>query len=376
MTALESAPSTQHGFSNPHRPHTMKVSVVLPNYNHARWLPAALTALVRQDPAPGEIIVVDDGSTDNSVAIIERFQRQYPFIKLIRHKTNQGVETAVKTALGHTTGDLLLFAAADDFVLPYLFAHAVPAMRDNPAAAFFCSEVVVVDEAGSIIGFRPVTIPRSTAGYVSPAEVRHAIRNSDNWFIGTSVIYRRDLLAEIGFFDRSLAVLQDAMATRLLAFRHGFYFAPDVLATWRLIPGSLSVRSSLLIDDNEMLLYKAKVWIETHFPADIKDEYGRLFDSRLRFNFARSRLVWRNEETDTQGIADILHWGKVDRLVLRLASRLPFLSSKTILAWMTIRVRPYGFWSLFSAWLRGVTINQRRRAELVPVLQNAAMPDL
>jgi glycosyltransferase involved in cell wall biosynthesis len=352
----------------------MPVSVILPNYNHARWLSRALNALARQAPAPAEIIVVDDGSTDNSVAIIESFQERYPFIRLIRHETNKGAEAAVKTALDLAKGEFLLFAAADDFVLPGLFARAVPALRDNRAAAFFCSEVVLIDESNNIIGFRPVTIPRSTAGYMSPSEVRQAIRNSDNWFIGTSVIYRRAQLLEIGFFDRSLATLQDAMATRLLAFRHGFYFAPEVLATWRVIPGSLSVRSSLVTSENEELLHKAKAWIGERFPADIKDEYASLFDRRLRFNFARSRLVWRDDQTDVQTIADIFKWGIFDRFVLGIASYLPYLSSKFILTWMTIRVRPYGLLAIFLSWWRSITVNRRRRTQLTPLLQSDAEP--
>jgi glycosyltransferase involved in cell wall biosynthesis len=353
----------------------MSVSVILPNYNHAHWLPFALSALTRQDPRPAEILVVDDASTDDSVAIIKRFRAQYPFIQLLRHTVNKGAEAAVKTALPHITGEFLLFAAADDFVLPGLFARALPALRENPAAAFFCSEVVLIDRSSKIIGFRPVMIPRSTAGYISPNEVRQAIHNSDNWFIGTSVIYRRDRLAEIGFFDSTLATLQDAMATRLLAFRHGFYFTPEVLATWRVIPESLSVRSSLLMSDNEALLRKARAWIGTNFPTDIKDEYAGLFDRRLRFNFARSRIVWRDDQTDVQAIADIFNWGIFDRLVLRIASYLPHLSSKLILAWITIRVRPYGLWSMFSSWWRNVTVNRIRRKELTPILKNVPAPN-
>lgn len=347
----------------------MSVSVILPNYNHARWLAGALNALVCQAPEPAEIIVVDDGSTDNSVPIIEAFQKQFPFIRLIRHEVNKGVEAAVKTALEVTEGEFLLFAAADDFVLPGLFARALPALREFPEAAFFCSEVVLVDEASDIIGFRPIMIPCSTAGYISPSEVRQKIQSSDNWFIGTSVIYRRTRLAEIGFFDSSLATLQDAMATRLMAFRHGFYFAPEVLSTWRVIRDSLSIRSSLSVTDNEQLLDKAKLWIREHFPADIKSEYASLFDRRLRFNFARSRLFWRDSHTDVQMIADIFKWGAFDRFILGLASRLPYLSSTAILGWVTLRVRPYALRTMLSSWWRSVTVNRRRCTQLKPLLQ-------
>ena len=172
----------------------MSLSVVMPNYNHAEWLPQALRALLRQSVPADEIVLVDDGSTDDSIRIIEAFQRSHPSLRLIRHETNRGALAAVRTGIAAATGDFLLFAAADDFVLPGLLECATAALQAHPGAAFFCSEVVVLGRLGDIRGFRPVMIPRDRPGYVSPAETLRDIRGSDNWFIGTSVVYRHSHL--------------------------------------------------------------------------------------------------------------------------------------------------------------------------------------
>ena len=353
----------------------MPVSVILPNYNHARWLPRALTALARQNPAPAEIIIVDDASTDDSVSIIKSFQKSYSFVRLIRHEVNQGAELAVQTALKQATGEFLLFAAADDFVLPDLFARAIPALRNNSEAAFFCSEVLLIGEDDQIIGFRPITIPRSTPGYVSPSEMRRAIRGSDNWFVGTSIVYRHAHLAGIGYFDHSLGTLQDAMATRLLAFRHGFFFESDVLATWRIIKESLSMRSSLSSAENKKLLDLSKHWIASHFPADIRDEYGVLFDRRLRFNMARQRLAWRQGSLDTVGIAEVLNCSTLERTCLSLVAKLPW-SSLMILAWMTIRTRPYGIGPILLSWWRNLAFNHKRAKTWQRTIGSTSEPHL
>ena len=179
---------------------------------------------------------------------------------------------------------------------------------------------------------------------------------------------------EIGNFDHTLGSLTDSMANRLLAFQHGFYFEAKVLSAWRIYPESFSARSSLSAPENQRLIETAGNWIERHFPDDMR-KYRKLFERRLRFNLARLRLVWRNAQTDVQEIADILNWGKFDRLVLRLASFPLFLSSKIILAWMTIRVWPYGLRAMFSSWWRNVTVNRRRRAELAPILHSTPKPD-
>lgn len=346
----------------------MGISVVLPNYNHGKWLPRSLNALVRQEPKPSEIIIVDDGSTDDSVEIIEEFQKAYQFIRLVRHKANQGAEAALKTGLSIATGDLLYFAASDDLALPGLFARATSSLRTTSEAAFFCSEVAIINENDDIVGFRPIAIPRSTPAYLSPADVRLGLKTSDNWFVGTSVIYRHNRLAEIGYFDRSLGTLQDAIATRLLAFRHGFFFAPEILAAWRTLPDSLSSRSSLSPAENDRLLDKAVEWIRLYYPEDIKENYAKLFSRRLRFNFARAKLIFGGAQPAIEPIADVLKLRTGDRVLMRFVSRFP-MGSHLLLAWIVVRARPYGLVQLARALWRNLTINQVRKVKLSVIIQ-------
>lgn len=350
----------------------MSLSVIMPNYNHAQWLPQALGALLQQSVPADEIIVIDDGSTDDSVAIIEALQRTHPSLRLIRHETNRGVAAAVVTGLAAATGDLLLFAAADDFVLPSLFARAITALHTNPEAAFFCAEVAVLDHAGRVRGFRPITAPRETAGYMSPAEVRRGIRASDNWFIGTSIVYRHSHLQAIGYFDWTLGALCDAMATRLLAFRHGFYFSPEVLATWRVSPASVSGSATLSLAENERMLDAAARCISQKFPDDTRQSYGPIYQRRLRFSFARQRLVWADGKIDSAGIAAVMQWGAFDQSVLRVLSAMPLGSSRLVLAWLALRARPYSIGALARSFVRSLVLNRSRRREVQRLLASGS----
>src|SRR5690348_15227277 len=96
------------------------LSVILPSYNHGQWLPRSLRALVAQAGPSTEIVLIDDGSTDNSAAIIADFCKRHDCIRLIRHDTNRGTLAAVRNGIAAARGEFLLFAAADDFVLPGL----------------------------------------------------------------------------------------------------------------------------------------------------------------------------------------------------------------------------------------------------------------
>ena len=294
----------------------MPLSVILPNFNHGGLIARALRALLDQTPAASEIIVVDDGSTDNSVEIVEALQRQYASIRLIRNGTNRGIIASVKTALEVATGEYLLFAASDDFVLPGLFSHALEGLTAYPGAAYFCASVALLDSHNRVRGVRPVTVPRRGGGYVSPAEVRRVIRKTDFWVLGTSTVYRRRLLADIGYFDASLGSLGDVLANRLLAFRHGFYFDPAVLAAYNKDPMSFSARNALSVKDSRRYLAAASTWISANLPEDVRDEHGRLFDRRMRFGLARLWVVWRNGTLNADAMADILNFGTFDRAVL------------------------------------------------------------
>ena len=72
------------------------LSVILPSYNHGQWLPRSLGALVAQAGPSIEIVLIDDGSTDNSAAVIADFCRRHDCIRLIRHDANRGPLAAVR----------------------------------------------------------------------------------------------------------------------------------------------------------------------------------------------------------------------------------------------------------------------------------------
>jgi len=340
------------------------LSVVLPNYNHARWLPRSLAAIVAQADAGAEVLVIDDGSTDDSVELVERFRRAHDCVSLVRHERNRGVGAAIATGLEAAAGAFVLVAAADDLVLPGLFANAVEALSANPRAAFFCSGTVLIDQRDRIIGFRPVIFPRVTAGYMSPVDVRRAIRHSDNWFVGSSVVYRRDRLAAIGDFDESLGSLADGMANRLLAFRHGFYFDPAMLSAWRRSPDSVSGRAAQSAAESRRCRGLATQYIRETFPADVRDDYARLFDRRFRFNVARLRLVWEGRQIDWRALLDLLDLSPLDRAVMRGLGRLPGVSSHLVLMWMALRLRPFCLRALVGGWWQRMTMSRSRRAAL------------
>ncbi|WP_309835285.1 glycosyltransferase family 2 protein [Pantoea sp. SORGH_AS_0659] len=97
------------------------VSVIIPNWNCAPWLPEAMGSLLRQSSPPEQIIVIDDGSSDSSVAWLTAFAAQHPQVILLSGERG-GVSAARMKGLSVATGDFVYFMDADDFVSTDLFA--------------------------------------------------------------------------------------------------------------------------------------------------------------------------------------------------------------------------------------------------------------
>jgi glycosyltransferase involved in cell wall biosynthesis len=331
----------------------MSISVVIPNFNHGKLLPRAVLAVMRQNPPPHEIIIINDGSTDHSLDVIRSLQCSFPCIHAIHHKENKGVVAAMNEGLSVATGDLVYFAAADDFCLPSLFAAADRALRSFPEAAFFCGRVVLVNCSGTIVGFRPFMLPSARAAFLSPAKVRARIAVSDHWCVGPAVIYRRDRLLAAGGFDETMGAFTDGLIVRRLALDFGFYFDPIVVVAWQISPDSLSARTALSIAENTDLIAKAVDAVRATFPADVSKAYADILDRRLRFNMARLWLVFDKISIDSDGLSQVLRFSGFQRTVLQSLACLPF-ARYAVLIWMALVLRPYGRIAVLAGFYRAL----------------------
>lgn len=96
------------------------ISVVIPVYNTAEYLPECFDSIIAQTYSDFEVVIVDDGSTDNSGAVCDNYQNKDKRFKVI-HKNNEGVTKARETALKCVTGDYLAFIDSDDTIEPTMF---------------------------------------------------------------------------------------------------------------------------------------------------------------------------------------------------------------------------------------------------------------
>jgi glycosyltransferase involved in cell wall biosynthesis len=211
------------------------------NYNHAQYLETSLGAILAQTFRPAEVIVVDDDSTDNSLAVLEALARKDPIVRVIRNAKNLGVVAAWHEGYRHVTGDYLYSAAADDCVLPGLFEKSMALLAQYPQAALCCSFPASFQEdaASGTLAWKPNPVYWSEAPcYFCPEELADVL--CGDYIPGHTTIMKRSALDQAGGLRPELKWHCDWFATLVMAFRHGICFLPEPLARLRISPASYS----------------------------------------------------------------------------------------------------------------------------------------
>ena len=216
------------------------LSVIMPNYNHAHYIGEALQAILSQSFRPTEVIVVDDGSTDDSVAVIEQFAKHDPIVRLVRNDRNRGVVFSENRGLDIALGDYVYGASADDRVLPGFFEKSMSLLARYPQAGLCCSDMVSFDDRTGVVYEVRFHLSDEPC-YFSPDElVELARRMSYAPIDSNTCIVKRSALVSAGGFMTELRWSADWFAMRVIGFRHGICYVPEILAARRILQNSFS----------------------------------------------------------------------------------------------------------------------------------------
>jgi glycosyl transferase family protein len=129
--------------------HTTKVTVTVPVYNTSKYLQKCLDSLAEQTLKELEVIIVDDGSTDNSGQICDEYAERYPNFKVI-HQPNGGLATARQTGLDAATGEYIIVCDSDDWAEPDMYERLYKAAKDTDADIVMCGFIAEYSDGRSV----------------------------------------------------------------------------------------------------------------------------------------------------------------------------------------------------------------------------------
>lgn len=182
-------------------------SVVMPVYNHERFLERTLASLAAQTRPPLELVAVDDGSSDGGAALIERFARTAPFPVALARQPNRGAHVALNRGIALARGRIVALLNSDDEFHPRRLERMVAALEDD--AGFAYSDAALIDdddrpaEGGEAARLREATARAHARPTVLEALLERNVAVSTGNFV-----FRRTLAAAIGGFA-ALAICHD-----------------------------------------------------------------------------------------------------------------------------------------------------------------------
>ncbi len=225
------------------------VAVVLCNYNHARYLSDSLGHICGQTRPADQVIVIDDGSTDRSWEIIEEFARQNRNLQAHANGQNLGLQASIAKALALVRCDYLVWAAADDRLLPPFLERNLAVLARHPQAALSFSEVVSLKgDSEEIDRFAINPAVSSTfnlgdlAEYLSPDQLRSRMQRAYLPIASNTAVINVTALRSIGGFPPALRWFADSFVAMALAMRQGACVIAEPLALIRASGESYSQR--------------------------------------------------------------------------------------------------------------------------------------
>ncbi len=222
---------------------TPTVSVILPTYNRAAMLAEAIASVRAQTFADWELIVVDDGSTDETEATVRALTREEPRLRYLRQPQG-GVSKARNAGIKATQGRYVAFLDDDDMYLPEKLALQVAHLTQRPGVGFVYGQNEWVTREGKSLGVHP----QQPAGNLRELFEHCAVTLQ-------TVLCRRGLLTQAGGFDESLSIGEDYDLWLRLARLTKFEFMPRVLVRYR-VHGANTCNDSIRLYEQRVIVLK------------------------------------------------------------------------------------------------------------------------
>lgn len=218
--------------------------VLVPSYNHAQFIEECLRSIIVQKLPPRKLLVIDDGSTDGSLKIIEKVVKDCPFDAELIARGNRGLCNTLNEGFDLSEGEFFAYLGSDDRWLPDFLASRERLLRESPDAVLGFGNCLMIDEAGNVTG--------STADNFESQSMY--VRSDPKEMLLTgmapaspTVAYRRSFLSSGIWNDK--ARLEDYELYLKLSERGEFAFDPAVHSAWRVHDRNTSHDQAMMLEE-------------------------------------------------------------------------------------------------------------------------------
>ena len=288
------------------------ISVAMAVYNGEKYLETQMDSILQQTMPADEIIIVDDCSTDESVEIIQRYQKQHPQIKLFQNESNLGYKRNFRRAVGLCQGSLVFLCDQDDLWLPDKISVMADLMESNPDIHVLASSFEFMNANGEVYSVKPRKGMSNNNMYLRPVKKNDLVPVtfdefcSHNYFQGCSMALSKKA-ANAYLTNWTDRIPHDWLIALLTSHDNGFYFLNKPLFCYR-----THSQNTIGIPKGK----KAEEWVRLKFAEDMRDamatvrdiwpeefEKSKVYQKRILFAEAHIQalhersfwdLIWQN----------------------------------------------------------------------------------
>jgi len=265
------------------------VSVIIPSYNHEKYIGECIRSVLNQTYQDFEIVITDDGSKDKTVEIIRQFND--PRIKLLIHDKNKGTSVATNTCINNSSGKFVAILGSDDAWVPEKLEKQLEFLEQNVnVGAVFTREITVNENSNLVYQ----TIYSKVFDYAlqnhSQAEWARFFFFFGNCLCAPSSMIRRNIFTEIGMFDERLAGLQDFDMWIKICLRHDIHLMEDRLTLYR-VHDNYSNLSADSAENNTRNLFEYKQILNNYLHIKDAEFFKAIFPESGKYGKVKPLMV-------------------------------------------------------------------------------------
>jgi glycosyltransferase involved in cell wall biosynthesis len=209
-----------------------KISIITASYNYAQYISETIESVINQTYSNWELIIVDDGSIDNSVEIIKDYCLKDDRIKLYQHPEgiNKGLKETILLGLKYSTANWVAFLESDDIFLPTNLEEKVKIINSNSKALFIFNDIELFGDSNLKNPYmRDFYAHLKHEGFLN---LRSVLRRRNPVATFSSVLLKKSLLKNIDFNSPIKPILDYYLWLQVAKHTH-FYYLPKKLTKWR-----------------------------------------------------------------------------------------------------------------------------------------------
>lgn len=226
----------------------MKISIITASYNYAQYIEETIDSVINQSHTDWELIIVDDGSFDNSVEIIKSYCKKDSRIKMFQHPDgqNKGLKETLLLGLKNATGDWIAFLESDDVFEPDNLLKKVEIAQKYPDVTLIFNDVEYVYDDKNLqkTANSLIETHKTLSAQIFPRNMRHDFYKDNMILTFSCVMVKSEVIQNTDFNTPNDARL-DWWLWVHLAYDNEFYYLDEKLTKWRLHPQSYIRKNKL-----------------------------------------------------------------------------------------------------------------------------------